>query len=436
MALRVYVESVGCKLNQSERDMLARQFAGAGWEVVLDAGEADVCVVNTCAVTQAAGRTSQRRFRSLRRLNPSARLVATGCLTGVGSRDFDSPDDLDVDLVVPNDQKHELVWRVQAARGDWELDPDASSGDVSSGEVPCLPVGSHLSAALCPRTRPLVKIQDGCDNDCAYCIVHTLRGPQRSRPRQDVLAEIAFLVDQGYHEVVLTGVHVGSYGRDMGDSLAGLVRAILDRTSLDRLRLSSIEPWDLKDLHLWQDSRLCRHLHLPLQSGCDATLLRMNRRYTTSEYAEWVAQAREAIPGLALTTDVIVGFPGESENEHAASAAFVERMAFSRVHVFAYSPRPGTPAAAMPDHVPLEVKQQRAAQMGEIGRRSGVSFRRQFLGQTLPVLWEMCRSREPRSGLTDNYIRVFTDSDRDLANTLCPTRLIALEADGVRGEIV
>ena len=433
MALRVYVESIGCRLNQSERDMLARQFARAGWEVVLDAGEADVCVVNTCAVTQAAGRKSQRRFRSLHRLNPSARLVATGCLTGLDSRCVDSPDkacrpgDLDLDLVVPNDQKQELVLRVQAAKGDWGLD-----------DAPCSPAGmpAGMPVALCPRTRPLVKIQDGCDNDCAYCIVHTLRGRQRSRSRQDVLDEIVSLVRQGYHEVVLTGVHVGSYGRDSGDSLVGLVRAILDGTSLDRLRLSSIEPWDLRGLDLWQDSRLCRHLHLPLQSGCNATLRRMNRRYTTSQYAEWVARARAAIPGLALTTDVIVGFPGETEAEHAASAAFVERMAFARVHVFAYSPRPGTPAAAMPDHVLLEVKQQRAAQMGEIGRRSGVSFRQQFLGQTLPVLWEMGRSCGRRSGLTDNYIRVFTDSDRDLANTLGPTRLIALEADGVRGEVV
>ena len=428
MALRVYIESIGCRLNQCERDMLARRFALAGWKVVLDAKEADVCVVNTCAVTQAAGRKSLQRFRFLRRLNPAARLVATGCYIGMRSEGIEPPDGLDVDLVSPNAQKQDLVSFVEATRQGWGLDCDS--------EPLCSPIGSLLFTALRPRTRPLVKIQDGCDNDCAYCVVHTLRGPQRSRPRQDVLDEIAALVRQGYHEVVLTGVHVGSYGRDRGDSLVGLVREILDRTPPDRLRLSSIEPWDWTAdfVSLWQDRRLCRHLHLSLQSGCDATLRRMNRHYTTSQYADWVAQARAAIPGLALTTDVIVGFPGETEIEYAVSAAFVERMAFTRVHVFAYSPRPGTPAATMPGQVALKVRQQRAAQMREIGQRSGDAFRRQFLGQTLPVLWEIRRSRGRRSGLTDNYIRVFTDSDRDLANILCPTRLVALEVGGVRGE--
>jgi threonylcarbamoyladenosine tRNA methylthiotransferase MtaB len=265
--------------------------------------------------------------------------------------------------------------------------------------------------------------------------VHTLRGPQHSRLRQDILEEIVSLVRQGYHEVVLTGVHVGSYGRDIGDSLIELVRAILDLTPPDRLRLSSIEPWDLtaEFFSLWQDSRLCRHLHLPLQSGCDATLRRMNRHYTTAQYADWVAQARAAIPGLALTTDVIAGFPGETEDEHAASVAFVESMAFARMHVFAYSPRPGTPAATMPDQVVPKEKQQRAAQMREIGQRSAEAFQRQFLGHTLPVLWEIRRSCGRRSGLTDNYIRVFTGLDLDLANVLCPTRLVALEPGGMRG---
>jgi threonylcarbamoyladenosine tRNA methylthiotransferase MtaB len=464
MALRVYVESIGCKLNQSERDMLARQFAAAGWDVVLDAEEADVCVVNTCAVTHVAGRKSRQRFLLLRRLNPSARLVATGCYTGVcpevvGPPDVvyppDAgcpPDGLNVDLVVSNVQKQDLVPLVQAELSVWGLGGQrpASGGapEVQAAASPSAPEReagvTGWARALRPRTRPLVKIQDGCDNACTYCIVRTLRGPQRSRPRQDVLYEIANLVHQGYREVVLTGVHVGSYGHDSGDTLSGLVRAILDTSPPDRLRLSSIEPWDLTDafLSLWDDPRLCRHLHLPLQSGCDVTLQRMNRRYTADQYAAWVAQARAAIPGLALTTDVIAGFPGETEEEHAASAAFVERMAFARVHVFAYSPRPGTAAAEMPDSVDLGVRQKRAAQIREIGRRSGEAFRRQHLGCTLPVLWEIqrvgtrARAKGRWSGLTDNYIRVYTWSERDLANTLCPTRLCVLEPGGVRGELV
>jgi threonylcarbamoyladenosine tRNA methylthiotransferase MtaB len=365
--------------------------------------------------------------------------------------------------LVTNAQKPDLVLLVQAELGAWGLDESAAelSEAVLVGSL-----GDSVSArALRPRTRPLVKIQDGCDNACAYCIVRTLRGWQRSRPRQEVLGEIARLVQQGYHEVVLTGVHVGAYGRDTGDSLGGLVRAILQRLPLERLRLSSIEPWDLARagperamdadeghagdfFALWEDSRLCRHLHLPLQSGCDVTLRRMNRNYTTAQYAGWVAQARAAIPGLALTTDVIAGFPGETESEFSASLAFIEQMQFARVHAFSYSPRPGTPAAGMLDQIDLPVRQQRALQIRESGRRSGESFRRQFLGCTLPVLWEIglgtgqhmqsIRQRQTNrwSGLTDNYIRVYVESERDLANVLSPARLCTLDADGVRGEVL
>jgi len=452
MVLRVYLESIGCKLNQCERDTLAGQFSAAGYEVVLDPQEADLCVVNTCAVTGLAGRKSRRRLRVIRRENPSARLVATGCYTGLSEMLDRCDEGLDVDLVVTNAQKRDLVSLVQAELGAWGLD----EGAAELSQVALMGRRDDLGSAraLRPRTRPLVKIQDGCDNACAYCIVRTLRGRQCSRPRQEILHEIADLVRQGYHEVVLTGVHVGSYGQDSEDSLGGLVRAILRHLPLERLRLSSIEPWDLvhadgeSEEHaggffaLWEDPRLCRHLHLPLQSGCDATLRRMNRYYTTAQYAGWVAQARAAIPGLALTTDVIAGFPGETEGEFSASLTFIEQMQFARVHAFSYSPRPGTLAAEMPDQIDLEVRQQRALQIREIGQRSGESFRRQFLGCTLPVLWEIRHGVGGQiqsnrwSGLTDNYIRVYAESGRDLANVLCPARFCALDGDGVRGEVL
>jgi threonylcarbamoyladenosine tRNA methylthiotransferase MtaB len=471
MALQVYLESIGCKLNQCERDMLAGQFSVAGYDVVLDPEEADLCVVNTCAVTEAAGRKSRRRFRVLRRANPSARLVITGCYTGLPKVPDQREEELVVDLVVTNHQKRDLVPLVQAELGAWGLDEGVC--ELSQAALAGNPDDLGSARVLRPRTRPLVKIQDGCDNSCSYCIVRSLRGRQRSRPRQEILQEIAGLVRQGYHEVVLTGVHVGAYGKDIEDSLGELVRAILRHSPPERLRLSSIEPWDLaRALHararhadgghandffaLWEDSRLCRHLHLPLQSGCDTTLRRMNRNYTTAQYAGWMAQARAAIPGLALTTDVIAGFPGETESEFFASMAFIEQMQFARVHTFSYSPRPGTPAAEMPDQVDLEVRQQRALQIREIGQRSGESFRRQFLGCTLPVLWEIGHSVNRRiqdirrihattnsvkscncwSGLTDNYIRVYAESERDLANVLCPARLCALETDGIRGEVL
>jgi len=418
MPLRVYVESLGCKLNQCERDGLAEQFVLAGQIVVARPEEADVCVVNTCAVTHVAERKSRQRFRQLRRANPGARLVATGCAARLANQC------LEVDLMVDNAHKDNLPAQVLEAWGDM---------------CAALPVRPSEAAAsvVHPRTRALVKIQDGCDNACTYCIVRILRGRQKSRPRDEILAEVAELVRNGRHEVVLTGVHVGAYGRDNGDTLVDLVSAILRQSPPSRLRLSSIEPWDLTPAFfaLWRDSRLCRHLHLPLQSGCDATLDRMNRKYTSGQFAELIEQARAAVPGLAVTTDVIAGFPGESEAEFAESAAFIERMTFARVHVFPYSPRPGTPAARMPDQVDPQIRRDRARTLREIARRSSAAFREQFLGQVMDVLWESRVRGDCWTGLTDNYIRVSARSSAVLANELRKVRLVALEANGVHGTL-
>lgn len=419
MVTRVYLESLGCKLNQCERDRLAQRFAEAGFLIVDAAQAADWCVLNTCAVTHVAAGKSRRRANQLRRLNPSMRLAVTGCYTGV------SGNGLHADLTVDNAHKEDLVALVQA-----KVRPSgpAIAGNVVLQEGP-----------VATRTRPLVKIQDGCDNDCAYCIVRVLRGRQRSRPRCEVLAEVTALVEQGCREIVLTGVHVGGYGRDTGDSLGGLVRAILDHPlAPERLRLSSIEPWDIEPtfFDLWQDARLCRHLHLPLQSGCDATLARMNRHYTTAQFAALVARARAAIPGLAVTTDLIAGLPGESEVEFAQSLAFVERLGFARAHVFTFSPRPGTPAASMPDQVDPRVRRDRAQQMTQMARRSSEAFRQQFIGRVLPVLWEDRRADGRWSGLTDNYIRVVAESEQALSNTICSVRLLALDDGAMQGEWV
>jgi len=415
--VKVYLESLGCKLNQCERDALAAQFAQAGHTVVLEPERADVCVVNTCAVTHVAARKSRQRMRHLQRRNPAARLVATGCYVTMGENG------LAADLCVGNEAKDALVARVEAQLEQWDI--GTSSEDPSIVE------------AARPRTRPMVKIQDGCDNECAYCIVHVLRGKQRNRPRDAILSEVASLIRQGYQEVVLTGVHIGSYGRDRSDSLTGLVRAILSHTPPNRLRLSSLEPWDIDPAFfaLWEDPRLCRHLHLSLQSGCDRTLARMNRSYTGAQYADLVAEAREAIPDLAVTTDVIAGFPGETETDFEESAALIARIGFARTHVFVYSPRPGTQAADMPDQTEPQVRSKRAAHLRSIGRASGQRFRRRFVGRTMPVLWEMRRADGQWSGLTDNYLRVYAHSEEDLANTIRPARALGLERGGLRGAL-
>ena len=435
--MRIHVSSLGCKLNQSEMDALATRLAQRGHQVVATAAEADLCVLNTCTVTHVAAQKSRQALRRLHNHNPRARLIATGCYAEL------EPDDLrglpGVELVAGNREKEWLEERIALA---------AESGGVTAAPtVPPVAIPRR-------RTRALVKIQDGCDNACTYCIIHVARGPQRSRPADEIVAEVQARLAAGHQEVVLTGVHIGAYGRDRqgepvspdwpersaGRDLWTLVRRILAETDVPRLRLSSIEPWDLTEqaFQLWDDPRLCRHLHLPLQSGCDATLRRMARHYTAAEFAALVAAARAAIPDLAVTTDVIVGFPGETDDEYIESQAFVQAQSFARLHVFPFSLRVGTSAAHMPGQVPPPVKAERARRMRAVGTASARAFQRQCVGQTLEVLWESSRQDlgdTVWSGLTGNYLRVHVHAPADLANTLSPVRLVALTQDGLLGKL-
>jgi threonylcarbamoyladenosine tRNA methylthiotransferase MtaB len=287
------------------------------------------------------------------------------------------------------------------------------------------------------RTRAFVKAQDGCDNRCTFCVTTLARGPARSRLQAQVIAEVNALVKAGYQEVVLTGVHLGAYGHDLDQrtGLHALVSGLLAETDVPRLRLSSLEPWDLSPdfFDLWADARLCRQLHLPLQSGCDAVLRRMGRHATSADFTALVDAARARIPGLALTTDLIVGFPGETEAEFQASYDLVASMDFARLHVFPYSPRPGTAAARMPDPVPKSVKVERGRLMRQLGARQSRRFRNRFLGRTLPVLWESSQGEDVWHGLTDNYLSVTASCAANLANRITPTRLVKTSKGGVWG---
>lgn len=426
--MRIYLGSLGCKLNQSEMDALAIQLAQTGHQIVGQPSEAELCVLNTCAVTHVAAQKSRQALRRLHRENPSARLMVAGCYAEL------APDEVrglpGVEWVVGNQAKESLAERI---------------GNLESGSAP--PPGPGAFSLLPHlRTRALVKIQDGCDNACAYCVIRLARGPQRSRPADQVVDEVRRRLAAGYQEIVLTGVHIGAYGADRegrssGLDLWGLVTRILAETDVPRLRLSSIEPWDLTEraFSCWNDARLCRHLHLPLQSGCTATLRRMARRYTADEFAALVSAARAAIPGLAVTTDVIVGFPGETEEEFAESLHFVEALGFARVHVFPYSPRPGTPAAEMPHQVPAPVKAERARAMQTVALAAAGAFARQFVGQTVQVLWESASLTEAGplwKGLTDNYLRVCAVHPANLRNIFTPVRLVAVTQGGLQGEII
>ncbi|GAB4472760.1 MAG: tRNA (N(6)-L-threonylcarbamoyladenosine(37)-C(2))-methylthiotransferase MtaB [Anaerolineae bacterium] len=419
---RVFLDFVGCRLNQAEIERMAREFAARGDVIAASSTDADLIVINTCAVTHEAERKSRQMIRQAGRANPAAAIAATGCYAQL------APDDLarlpGVAHVIGSAEKDRLVPLVSASAPAYDLEP------VQRDPLPPGTLG---------RTRAFVKVQDGCDNRCTFCVTTLARGAGRSRPPEEILTEIDLLLGMGYQEVVLTGVHLGSYGHDRGDrdGLAGLVRAVLSRTAVPRLRLSSLEPWDLSPafFDLWEDPRLCPHLHLPLQSGCDRTLRRMARRTTQASFSALVEAARARIPDLALTTDIIVGFPGETDADFAESLHYVESIGFARLHIFPYSPREGTAAAALPDQVPDIVKDARKAQMHALSARLWEAFQRAQVGRTVNVLWESARGAGPGGfrwvGHTPNYLRVTTIAPQMLANTITPARLIRLTADGL-----
>ena len=428
--MKVYLHSLGCRLNQAEIQGMARQFAAAGWAVVEEPEAADVCVVNTCVVTVQAERKSRHFLRTLRRANPEARIAAVGCYPTLAPEKVAAAPE--VDWAVPNAEKDRMV----------ALAVDEMGRRTQAAPTPSIGPGEDTGETYSPsfRTRAFVKVQEGCENHCTYCIVRQLRGAAYSRPTGEVVGEVEQHNAAGYQEVVLTGVNLGAYGRDLGMArgLEDLVTALLNQTSLPRLRLSSLEPWDLDEdfFSLWEDPRLCRQLHLPIQSGCDEMLRRMGRRNTTAEFARLVEAARGAIPDLALTTDVMVGFPGEDEAAFAESMAFVERMEFARLHVFRFSSRPGTPAVKLPGRVGHRVSRERARRMRVLGKRMARAFRERFVGEEMEVLWEHRRPDGRYHGLTDNYLHVVASSSDDLYNRITRTRLVAVDGGALEGEVV
>jgi threonylcarbamoyladenosine tRNA methylthiotransferase MtaB len=415
--MRVCFTNLGCKLNQAEIERLARELTAAGHLVVESLREADLHVINSCTVTHAAARSSRKAAGRARREGLPVRTVLTGCHA---SEDPEAAARIaGVDLVVPNHEKNRLLERIQAA---W---PETAPA------APELPV-PYVPLPFGP-TRALVKVEDGCNMRCSFCIIPATRGRQRSRPLPEVVNEVRALVQAGYREVVVTGVQISAYR--WGEArLFELVRAILAETEVPRLRLTSIAPWDLDErlLTLWEDRRLCRHLHLSLQSGSTATLRRMRRPYTAGAYLELLERVRTAVPGVAVTTDVIVGFPGETGEELAESLGTVEAAGFARVHVFPFSPRPGTEAENLPDSVPPGEKKARMERMLALAARAEEDFRRAALGRREAVLWE--RPREGMGhGLTDNYIRVVSPAGAGLWNTITEVDLVALAGDSVVG---
>ncbi|MGY6213630.1 tRNA (N(6)-L-threonylcarbamoyladenosine(37)-C(2))-methylthiotransferase MtaB [Methylolobus aquaticus] len=397
--MRVALQTLGCRVNEAEIERWSREFRAAGHQVVPPSEDPELVVLNSCAVTQEAVRKSRSLLRRIHREHPAAKLVLSGCYATLSPSAAAA---LGVDLVVANSEKDRLLERVEQELAVATM--PAMAADPDQGSL-LLPVNRH---------RAFVKVQDGCRYRCTFCIVTVARGAERSRPPADVVDEINTLHASGVEEVVLTGVHLGGYGSDLGQGLDQLVRTVLDRTAIPRLRFGSIEPWDLPEgfLELWRSPRLMPHLHLPLQSGCDATLRRMARRCKTRDYRQLVDQAREAIPALNITTDVIVGFPGETDQEWQASLAFIRDCGFGHVHIFPYSPREGTKAAELPGAVPTETQKARALSLREAAMEARRAFQASCVGQCVEVLIEgdlkTAGADEIRSlsGYSPNYLRV------------------------------
>lgn len=418
--MKVHLDTVGCRLNQAEIELYARQLEAAGHTVVATPAEADVAVVNTCAVTAAAAADSRKKLR--RAAGGGTRVVATGCwatLAGGEATDLAAGTE-----VVPNEHKDRLV-----------VDLLGLSGDPFAATAPRRPLPGVRG-----RTRAFIKVQDGCDQRCAFCVTTVARGGGRSLSVAAVVAQVAAAESGGAREVVLTGVHLGSWGRDLTPRrrLSDLVAAVLARTTVERVALSSLEPWavDRDLLALWGDPRLLPRLHLPLQSGCAATLRRMRRRISPARFSEVVAAARAAIPEVAITTDLIAGFPGESAADHQASVAFVAGLGLAGGHCFPFSPRPATAAHAMAAQVEPGERKRRAAELRAAVEASGRRYRGSLMGRDIEVLWESSRPDGDGYRLTGRSrhgIRVTTRSPKPRTNEVGRVAVAAVDEDGVVG---
>ena len=396
----VHLRTLGCRLNEAELESWAQAFQNAGHEITREQNKAQLIIINSCAVTQDAVRKSRQLIRRIHRDNPSAKIVASGCYVTLEADE--AAELLGVDLIVSNQDKDRLVELAIA-----ELD------------IPTMPAMSTEPAEISlfsrGRQRAFIKVQDGCRYRCTFCIVTVARGKEKSSPIEKIVQEINNFVAQGVKEVILTGVHLGGYGSDINHNLAELIQAILDQTPVPRLRLGSLEPWELPEnfFALFNNPRLMPHLHLPLQSGSDSVLKRMARRCKTVEFSQIVHQARRQVPNINITTDIIVGFPGETEQEWQDSYNFIKQTRFGHIHIFTYSTRSGTKVAALPDPVLNTIKKQRSQQLHRLAEQMKQSFMQQNLGESVEILWEgqkeeIDASQHKVFGYTPNYLRVAT----------------------------
>lgn len=414
--MKAALHNLGCKVNAYETEAMQQILEEAGYEIVPFSEYADVYVINTCSVTNMADRKSRQMLHRAKKQNPDAIVVGAGCY--VQTKEAQALVDESIDIVIGNNKKHELV-------------PLLREYEASHRKTACVADINHEKQAYeelslsrtAEHTRAFIKVQDGCNQFCTYCIIPFARGRVRSRELPDVLQEIRTLAKSGYREVVLTGIHLSSYGVDNGETLLHLIEAVHELDGIERIRLGSLEPRIVTDAfakRLSELPKICPHFHLSLQSGCDAVLSRMNRRYDTAEYEAGCALLRRYFEHPAITTDVIVGFPGETDEEFETTERYLERIHFYEMHIFQYSRREGTKAAAMPDQVPEAVKKERSEKLLALGHRMSEEFRRYYLGRQVTALLEeefLYDGKRYYTGYTKEYVKVAVETEKNLSNT-------------------
>ena len=402
--------SLGCKVNQYETNAMAQKFIEHGYEVVEFDEYADVYIVNTCTVTNVADRKSRQMLRRAKEINKDATLVACGCYAQVAKEELKKIPE--IDLIIGNNEKNDIIQIVEnhiAQKGAEDLVSDVMY------KLDYVELGT---TTYTEKTRAVIKVQDGCDRFCSYCLIPYARGHIRSRKIENVIEEIKKVVEEGINEVVITGIHIASYGRDFKGENIGLIDLLEEINKiqgLHRIRLGSIEPTIITDEFVERLSKLdkiCDHFHLSLQSGCTETLKRMNRRYTTEEFRDVTKRLRSKFPSAALTTDIIVGFPGETDDEFNTTYEFLKEIAFYKMHIFKYSQRKGTKAAVMPNQIDGKIKEERSKKLIELSNENEYNYNKKYIGKQVEVLFEE-REGEYLKGHTTNYIVVKHKTDKD-----------------------
>lgn len=430
---KVAFYTLGCKVNQYETEALTGLFEKSGYEVVDFNKSADVYVINTCTVTNLSDRKSRQMIRRAKSMNENSIIVVAGCYAQTAPEEVGNIPG--VNLIVGTKERNKIIDYVK------EIEKGRDKINIVGNIMATREFERLNIEAYKDRTRAFLKIQEGCSQFCAYCIIPYARGPIRSRLPEDVLKEVKRFAESGFKEIVLTGIHVASYGKDIKTtSLIDIIKKVHEIQGIERIRLGSIEPMAITQEFIqaaMELEKLCPHYHLSLQSGCDETLKRMNRKYTSGEYKNVVDLLKSKINDVSLTTDIMVGFPGETDEEFEKTCSFVESIGFLKMHVFKYSPRKGTPAADFTNQVSADIKEKRSERLIELSERMARKFNERYLGRSMPVLFEQEVKQKKGfvEGLTSNYIRVMCKGDSSCKGIIKTAGLVELKEDYILGRI-